>query len=129
MPITTFRALAKFSAAALLPILLCHTTFAQTTEATTNTVKIPQKANTQVVLETNRGDITLELFDSKTPKTVKNFIGYVKSGFYNDTVFHRVIPGFAIQGGGFSKELAKKKTKKAIKNEATAELKNITGTI
>ena len=82
-----------------------------------------------VLLETNRGDIKLELYKHKAPKTVKNFIRYVNDGFYNDTVFHRVIPGFMIQGGGFTKELAKKKTKTPIKNEASEKFKNVRGSI
>lgn len=89
----------------------------------------PLKPNTIVILETNRGDITLELYDNKTPKTVENFVNYVKSGFYSDSIFHRVIPGFVIQGGGFTKELAKKKTKPAIKNEGSKEIKNIKGSL
>ena len=94
-----------------------------------DTATNPVAAATVVILETNRGDITLELFDSKTPATVKNFTNYVKKGFYTDTVFHRVIPGYIIQGGGFSKELAKKKTQKPIKNEASDKLKNTIGTV
>ena len=108
--------------------LLSHVALSEDTPSESEDKK-SLKPNTMVVLETNRGDITLELFDNKTPKTVANFINYVKSGFYSNTVFHRVIPGFVIQGGGFTKELAKKKNQAAIRNEASADLKNDRGTI
>lgn len=86
-------------------------------------------AGTQVAIETNKGTFTLELFDKEAPITVANFLAYVDSGFYNGTIFHRVINDFMIQGGGFTKELTKKETKKAIKNEAADNLKNERGTI
>ena len=63
------------------------------------------KANPVVVIETSKGDITLELYPDKAPVTVENFLGYVKSGFYNGTIFHRVIRRFAVQGGGFTPDL------------------------
>ena len=86
-------------------------------------------ANTQIIIETNRGNLDVELFDQEAPETVKNFLAYAQEGFYNGTIFHRVIEGFVIQGGGFTKELAKKKAKKPIKNEAKKELKNVRGTL
>lgn len=86
-------------------------------------------ANTQVVFDTNRGSFVVELHDEQAPETVKNFLSYVDSGFYDGTIFHRVIPDFMIQGGGFTKEFTKKKTNKPIKNEAKEELKNTRGTI
>lgn len=85
--------------------------------------------NTHVEIETNKGNFTIELYDEKAPETVKNFLQYVDSGFYEGTIFHRLIPGFMLQGGGFTKELTKKDTKKAIKNEASDELKNVHGSI
>ena len=66
------------------------------------------KANPVVVIETSKGDITLELYPDKAPVTVENFLGYVKSGFYNGTIFHRVIRRFAVQGGGFTPDLVEK---------------------
>ena len=82
-----------------------------------------------VVLHTNVGDITLELDADKAPKTVANFISYVEGGHYNGTIFHRIIDGFMIQGGGFEAGMVEKRTEKPIKNEANNGLKNSTGTI
>ena len=75
------------------------------------------------------GTITLELDDAKAPITVKNFIDYAKSGHYNGTIFHRVIDGFMIQGGGFTSSMDQKSTNAPIKNEATNGLSNLRGTI
>lgn len=86
-------------------------------------------ANTQVAFDTNRGQFVVELFDQEAPKTVANFLAYVDKGFYDGTIFHRVIPNFVIQGGGFTKEFTQKKTDKPIKNEAKEELKNLRGTL
>jgi len=86
-------------------------------------------AATKVLMKTSKGDITLELNAAKAPLTVKNFLSYVKDGFYNGTTFHRVIPGFMIQGGGVTAELHEKSTKAPIKNEAGNGLKNLRGTI
>jgi len=89
----------------------------------------PVLAKEQVVIETNYGDIKLELYEEKAPVTVKNFLGYVEKGFYYGTVFHRVIKGFMIQGGGFNIDLKKKESLPPIKNEADNGLKNERGTI
>jgi len=86
-------------------------------------------ANTSVIMKTNKGDIELELFDKAAPASVKNFLGYVKSGFYKGTIFHRVIDNFMIQGGGFTSNLKKKTTKAPIKNEADNGIANDVGTI
>lgn len=83
----------------------------------------------QVKLETSAGDITLELFDKKAPKTVENFLAYVGDGFYDGTIFHRVIGGFMIQGGGFEPGMLQKPTKDTIENEADNGLGNETGTV
>lgn len=80
-------------------------------------------------MQTSFGNILLELYPDKAPKTVKNFLFYVKKNYYKDTIFHRVIPGFMIQGGGFDKLLKQKPTKKPIENEADNGLKNEIGTI
>lgn len=77
-----------------------------------------------VKLHTNFGEITLELDAEKAPITVANFLQYVEGGFYNNTIFHRVIDGFMIQGGGFEPGMSQKSTKAAIKNEADNGLKN-----
>ncbi len=80
--------------------------------------------NPRVKLETSMGDIVIELDAAKAPKTAANFIDYVKDGFYNGTVFHRVMDGFMIQGGGFEPGLKQKPTKAPIDNEANNGLKN-----
>lgn len=85
--------------------------------------------NTQVLLETNHGSLTIELEDDKAPITVKNFLSYVDEGFYNGTIFHRVISNFMIQGGGFEPGLKQKKTKGNIQNESTNGLANKRGTL
>jgi peptidyl-prolyl cis-trans isomerase B (cyclophilin B) len=85
--------------------------------------------NPQVVLETSKGNITIELFRDKAPITVKNFLSYVKEGYYDGLVFHRVIRDFMIQGGGLNENLEQKKTKFAIKNEAANGLSNKRGTL
>ncbi|MCF7911988.1 MAG: peptidyl-prolyl cis-trans isomerase [Candidatus Cloacimonetes bacterium] len=85
--------------------------------------------NPVVNLSTNLGDITIELYQDKAPVTVENFLKYTNDGYYNDTVFHRVIAGFMIQGGGFTAEGSQKETMEPIKNEADNGLKNLEGTI
>ena len=86
-------------------------------------------AETRAVIDTNMGKIELSLDEQKAPKTVANFVHYARKGFYNGTVFHRVIDGFMIQGGGFTPDMAQKATEKAIVNEADNGLANKTGTI
>ena len=86
-------------------------------------------SNPRVKLETNKGTIVLELYPDKAPKTVANFLSYVRDGFYDGTIFHRVIPNFMIQGGGFTEAMQQKETKAPIENEANNGLKNETGTI
>ena len=82
-----------------------------------------------VILNTNMGAITLELDSEHAPVSVANFLSYAKDGTYNNTIFHRVINGFMIQGGGFEPGMKQKPTKAPIKNEANNGLKNTTGTI
>ncbi|OUR72776.1 peptidylprolyl isomerase [Methylophaga sp. 42_8_T64] len=83
----------------------------------------------QVKLETSQGDIVIELNADKAPKTVANFISYVEDGFYNGTVFHRVIKDFMIQGGGFTEDFVQKSPNAAIKNEANNGLTNSRGSL
>ncbi|MEA1972072.1 MAG: peptidylprolyl isomerase [Candidatus Cloacimonadota bacterium] len=85
--------------------------------------------NTIVKIVTNHGTIEIELFDSKAPITVENFLSYVKEGYFDGTVFHRVIDNFMIQGGGFSTDGKKKPTKPPIQNEAENGISNKVGTI
>jgi cyclophilin family peptidyl-prolyl cis-trans isomerase len=88
------------------------------------------KSQSNVVkLETSMGNIVIELNEQAAPVTVKNFLGYVEAGFYDGVIFHRVIPGFMIQGGGFTKQMVEKKTRNPIINEARNGLSNMRGTI
>jgi len=82
-----------------------------------------------VAMETSKGTIKIELYPDKAPETVENFMTYVKSGYYDGTIFHRVIPDFMIQGGGFTPDMEKKETREPIQNEAKNGLKNERGTI
>jgi peptidyl-prolyl cis-trans isomerase A (cyclophilin A) len=86
-------------------------------------------ANPQVTFETNRGNFVVELYPEKAPKTVANFLKYVNSGFYKETIFHRVINHFMIQGGGFNADMSEKQALAPISNEAANGLQNEIGTI
>ena len=88
-----------------------------------------EAANPKVLMKTTKGDITIELYADKAPITVKNFLAYTDAKFYDATIFHRVIKGFMIQGGGMTADLQEKATKAPIKNEAGNGLKNKRGTI
>ena len=85
--------------------------------------------NPQVELKTSQGTIVIELYPAKAPKTVANFLQYVKDGYYNGTVFHRVMDGFMIQGGGFDRDMREKTARPPIENEAGNRLKNDAGTV
>ena len=88
-----------------------------------------ETANPKVRIETDKGTLVIELDSQKAPKTVENFINYVRSGFYEGTIFHRVIKGFMIQGGGLTEDMRPKQTSAPIPNEADNGLKNLRGTI
>jgi len=85
--------------------------------------------NPMVVIETNKGTMTVELWADRAPGTVRNFLAYVDEGFFDGLIFHRVIPGFMIQGGGFTPDMTQKATKPNIKNEASAFARNERGTL
>jgi cyclophilin family peptidyl-prolyl cis-trans isomerase len=85
--------------------------------------------NPKVVLTTSLGPLTIELLADRAPVTVRNFLEYADAGFYDGTVFHRVIPGFMVQGGGFTPDMRQKPTRPAIKNEADNGVKNARGTL
>jgi len=85
--------------------------------------------NSKVHMTTNYGDIVLELDSSAAPKSVENFVNYVKNGFFDGTIFHRVIKGFMIQGGGLTADMRRKSTYSPISNEADNGLQNLRGTI
>jgi peptidyl-prolyl cis-trans isomerase A (cyclophilin A) len=86
-------------------------------------------ANPIVEFETNQGNFKIELYPEKAPKTVSNFLYYVDNGFYKETIFHRVISNFMIQGGGFTREMSEKKTQPPITNESNNGLVNSAGTV
>ena len=104
----------------LLIILLNLLNIGVNAEMTTNTI---------ISIKTTSGDIKIELFDDKAPKTSQNFKEYIKSGYFNDTIFHRVIKDFMIQGGGFTLDMQEKETLPPIKNEANNMVMNERGTI
>lgn len=91
--------------------------------------EISQDTNPVVTVATNKGNIRIELDAAKAPITTENFLNYVNDGYYDGLIFHRVIPGFMIQGGGFDSQMKQKATKAPIKNEAGNGLKNQTGSI
>ena len=86
-------------------------------------------SNPMILMETSSGDILVELFADKAPATVENFLAYVDEGFYKNTVFHRVIKDFMIQGGGYTVRMDEKPTRAPVRNEADNGLKNLRGTL
>lgn len=115
----------------LLLVLVTQGYGTETKSEVNSTQKASPPSASPVLVEmvTNKGTITLQLNPEKAPKTVENFLGYVKEGFYNGTIFHRVIDNFMIQGGGFTAEFQQLETDEAIQNEADNGLKNMRGTI
>lgn len=85
--------------------------------------------NPMVKMSTNLGDLTIELYPDQAPETVENFLQYTSDGFYDGTIFHRVIPGFVLQGGGFTSDIERKPTRDPIRNEADNGLENLRGTL
>ena len=116
----------KTATIGLLYLALSSSAFAQTDPAS-----VPKKGAVapQVLIETTEGSFVLELYPDKAPKTVENFLRYVNEGFYDNTIFHRVIPNFMIQGGGFTADMQKKHTHAEIQNEADNGLRNRIGTV
>jgi cyclophilin family peptidyl-prolyl cis-trans isomerase len=102
-----------------------------TTAGTTGTTNgdTAMSGTTTVLIKTSMGDITAELDADKAPLTVANFLSYVEDGSYDGTIFHRVIPGFMVQGGGFTPDMQQKSTRDPVKNEADNGLKNLRGTL
>jgi cyclophilin family peptidyl-prolyl cis-trans isomerase len=86
-------------------------------------------AGPMLEMKTSMGTMTIELYPEKAPKTVENFLQYVKDGFFKGTIFHRVIPGFMVQGGGFTADFQQKDTREPVRNEADNGLKNLRGTL
>ncbi len=123
--------------ALLVPAVLISTACKQKDNSAQNTAESTpagdtsqtQGGNPVVIISTSKGDIKVELFKNEAPVTVENFLSYVNDGFYDGTIFHRVILSFMIQGGGFTPDFAQKPTKAPIKNEANNGLKNDRGTL
>jgi len=111
----------------MLAVAVAATTLVESTFSEEKVVA--KTTNPIVIMETSEGTIKIELWPAKAPDTVKNFWRYADEGFYNETIFHRVIDNFMIQGGGLTADMAKKPAHQPIKNEAAAELKNDRGTI
>ena len=110
-------------------VLFCGCNSETANETVSEKVKEPAPQTISVELQTSMGDIVIELNEQAAPVTVKNFLRYVEDGFYDGTIFHRVIHKFMIQGGGLTPEMEKKETRDAIVNEASNGLKNKRGTI
>jgi peptidyl-prolyl cis-trans isomerase A (cyclophilin A) len=108
-----------------LPLSLAAQT-AKPTPAAENTAAAPHP---KVVIHTSQGDITFELFPDKSPKSVANFLQYVRDGFYDGTIFHRAIPGYLVQGGLYTRDLQQKRTRAAVPSEADNGLSNLRGTV
>ncbi len=114
--------------ALLIPVLflfMAHFTYVGNAEEK----KTEKKENPVVIMKTTLGDIEIELYTEKAPKSVENFLSYVNANYYSGLIFHRVMPGFMIQGGGFSAKMLQKKPNASIKNEAGNGLKNDRGTL
>ncbi|MCB0356730.1 MAG: peptidyl-prolyl cis-trans isomerase [Bdellovibrionales bacterium] len=111
----------------LITLSICFSFNSMAKNASTS--KKEEKVNPVVEMKTSLGTMEIELDQEKAPKTVENFLNYTKKGFYNETIFHRVISGFMIQGGGFTAGLKQKDTDKSVENEAKNGLKNKRGTI
>ena len=110
-------------------VLLCVLMFGMAGSAAAQGGPKADSTHPRVALDTSKGRIVLELYPDKAPKTVANFLQYVKSGHYDGVIFHRVIDGFMIQGGGFTPDMSQKPTKPPIQNEADNGLRNDRGTI
>lgn len=112
-------------------LLMLFTTFANAESRPADGTESPtdKAMPVEAVISTSKGDITVELYADKAPKTVENFVQYANDGFYDGTIFHRVINGFMIQGGGFDGDFQRKKTRAPIDNEADNGLQNLRGTI
>ncbi len=119
----TLAGFTKHALACLSFMLLCAYVTAEETGGVT------KSANTKVLIKTSHGDITAKLYDQRAPITVKNFLDYVDAGHYDGTVFHRVIPRFMIQGGGFLPGMIERETRDPIKNESKNRIRNDRGTL
>ena len=125
--------LSLFPTSLFLGALMLGITGCNASEPATQTVSTApppgQPANPRVLIETSKGDITIEVFPEQAPQSAGNFLNYVKTGFYDGTIFHRVIPGFMIQTGGMTADMTEKPKNAPIQNEADNGLKNLRGTL
>jgi peptidyl-prolyl cis-trans isomerase B (cyclophilin B) len=112
-----------------LSIVVSLLTLAACSGATKPERRFIMSDNPMVIIETNHGTMTVELWADRAPGTVRNFLAYTDEGFFDGLIFHRVIPGFMIQGGGFTQDMTQKATKPNIKNEASAFARNERGTL
>jgi peptidyl-prolyl cis-trans isomerase B (cyclophilin B) len=111
-------------------LILCLQAPAKPTQApAVPAVLEPAPGNPVLVISTSMGDITVELFKDRAPVSVANFLRYASEGFYTGTIFHRVVRGFVVQGGGYTEGMVEKPTREPIQNEATNGLKNVRGTV
>jgi peptidylprolyl isomerase/peptidyl-prolyl cis-trans isomerase B (cyclophilin B) len=124
----SLRSNALFLAGLMLAVSGCGAN-EPATQTLTTTPTPGQPANPRVLIETSKGAITLEVFPAQAPRSTENFLTYVKGGFYDGLVFHRVIPGFMIQGGGMTPDMAEKPNGAPIPNEADNGLRNLRGTL
>ncbi|GAB2542406.1 peptidylprolyl isomerase [Rhodanobacter koreensis] len=115
--------------AILLPILLATLPLTLAAQAAKPATAATASPTPQVLLHTSQGDITLELYPDKAPKSVANFLQYVRDGFYDGTLLHRAIPGYLLQGGLYTRDLQPKRTRPAIASEADNGLSNLRGTV
>lgn len=112
-----------------LPLALLTLSASPLSQAQSDSNTAGKESHPQVLMETNYGTIVIELYPEKAPKTVENFLAYVHEGFYDGTIFHRVIADFMVQGGGFTPDMGKKITRAPIQNEADNGLRNQIGTV
>jgi peptidyl-prolyl cis-trans isomerase A (cyclophilin A) len=134
LPPDALPMLKSFFAGALLVLSLALSPPATAqTARPANKPAVPADASAQahpkVTVHTSQGDITLELFPDKAPKSVANFLQYVRDGFYDGTLFHRVVPGYLVQGGIYTRDLQQKRTRAAVPSEADNGLSNLRGTV
>ncbi len=128
MPRLSLRSISLFLATLMLAVSGCGAG-EPATQSVSITPAAGASANPRVLIETSKGAITVEVFPTQSPKSSENFLGYVRNGFYDGTVFHRVIPGFMIQGGGMTVDMTEKPNGQPIANEADNGLKNLRGTL
>jgi peptidyl-prolyl cis-trans isomerase A (cyclophilin A) len=127
-----FAKLARMVALMAVAAVVPQTPFAEEAPKTTSgkeKAEMAAEQNPVVIMKTSMGDIHIELLPGEAPATVANFLQYADDGFYDGTIFHRVIDGFMVQGGGFTADMEKKRTRSPIKNEAKNGLENKRGTL